>query len=389
MSVPRRIVVATASRAEYSHLRWLVRELRDDPAVELSVVAASALLSASHGRGIVEIEEDGIRPECLHTLLADDAPVAVAKSMALALAGFAEAFERLRPDLVVVLGDRFEMLAAAEAAMLLRLPIAHLHGGETTEGVIDEAVRHAITKLAHLHFVAAEDYARRVVQLGEAPERVFNFGAPGLDHLTRTEFLGREVLEADLGLSLKSPLLLVTYHPVSLAERDGGAAELVAALAAVPEARVVLTGVNVDPDNLAIAHIFQDFAAANPGRVRLFSSLGVVRYLSLMRLADAVVGNSSSGLIEAPAVGVATVNIGDRQRGRLRAPSVIDCAAERDAIAAALSQALSPEGRALAARKVSPYGQGDAARRIARILATISLEGILYKRFVDQPVGGK
>ena len=389
MSAVRRICVATASRAEYSHLQWLVRDLRDHPAVDLSMVVASALLSAAHGSGVGEIEETGITIERVHSLLADDSPVAVAKSMALALAGFAEAFERLRPDLVVILGDRFEMLAAAAAAMLLRLPIAHLHGGETTEGVIDEAVRHAITKLAHLHFVAAQEYGRRVVQLGEAPACVFNFGAPGLDHLTRTTFLDREALERDLGLGLAAPLLLVTYHPVSLAERDRGAAELIAALDRFPSATVVLTGVNVDPDNLAIARVFQDFAAANPHRARLFSSLGVVRYLSLMRQADVVVGNSSSGLIEAPAVGVPTVNIGDRQRGRLRAPSVIDCLPEREAVAAAVDRALSPEWREIAARAVSPYGKGDASRRIAETLATVPLDGILFKHFVDLPDEGR
>ena len=385
MSARRRIGVVTGSRAEYGHMRWLVRDLRDDPEVEVTVFAASAHLSPWHGDTVAEIEADGVAVVRIDSLLAGDSPVAAAKSMALALMGFAEALARWRPDLMVVLGDRFEMLAAAEAAMLLRVPIAHLHGGEATEGAIDEACRHAITKMAHLHFVAAEAYGRRVVQLGENPARVFNVGAPGLDVLTRTPLLGREHLEASLGLALAAPVLLVTYHPLTLSDenQEAPARALTEALDRFPDATIIVTGVNVDPANAAVLRPFHDYVAAHPARVRLFDSLGSVRYHSLMHLCHAVIGNSSSGIIEAPAHRVPTVNIGDRQKGRLRATSVLDCAATAPAIASAIAQALSAEGQAIAMATESPYGQGDASRRIHQILKSVPLDGILLKHFHD------
>jgi UDP-hydrolysing UDP-N-acetyl-D-glucosamine 2-epimerase len=383
MSTRRRIAVVTGSRAEYGHLRWLVRDLRDDPGIDVVVMAAAAHLSPSHGNTVAEIEADGVEVIRIQSLLAGDSPVAAAKSMALALMGFAEALEGWRPDVMVVLGDRFEMLAAAEASMLLRIPIAHLHGGEATEGAIDEACRHAITKMAHLHFVAAEPFARRVIQLGEDPARVFNVGAPGLDVLTRTTLLERVELEASLGVTLADPVLLVTHHPVTLAGGDPAAEvqALTAALDGVPGATVVVTGVNADPANAAIAATLRAWAAAHPHRVRLFDSLGSQRYHSLLRLCAAVVGNSSSGIIEAPAHHVPTVNIGERQRGRLRAASVIDCDATSASIAAAVARALSPEGQAAAKAAVPVYGIGDASRRIHQVLKSVPLDGILMKRF--------
>lgn len=381
----RRIAIVTGSRAEYGHMRWLARDLHDDPDLDVCVIAASAHLSPWHGQTVSEIEADGLEVLRVDSLLAGDTPLAAAKSMALALMGFADAFDRWKPDIVVILGDRFEMLAAAEAAMLLKVPIAHLHGGEATEGLIDEACRHAITKMAHLHFVAAEAYARRVEQMGEDPARVFNMGAPGLDVLTRTKFLSRDELSASLGIALADPVLLVTYHPLTLSNADQGAPAraLVQALDQITDATIIVTGVNVDPANMAVVRPFHDYAQARPDRVKLFDSLGSTRYHSLMSVAQAVIGNSSSGIIEAPAHSVPTVNIGDRQKGRLRASSIIDCGESHAEIAAAIARALSPQGQATAKATVSLYGQGDASRRIHQLLKSAPLDGILFKNFRD------
>lgn len=384
----RRIAVVTGTRADYGHMKWMLSDLAANPAVNLMVVAAAAHLSPHHGDTLREIEADGLLVAArVDMLLAGDSPIAVAKSMGLGVIGFAEAFATLKPDLVVLLGDRYEALAAAETAMIMRIPVAHLHGGEATEGLIDEAIRHSITKMAQLHFVAAEPYRRRVIQLGEQPDRVFAFGAPGLDHLTRTKFLDRAQLEQSLGLPLNSPLLLVTYHPVTLSDEDQAAAahELVSALQTFSDATAIITGVNADPSASAISRVLHDFAAGHPHRIRVFDSLGYLRYLSLVRIADAVIGNSSSGIIEVPALGVSTINIGERQQGRLRSPSVIDCGPQRDEIAAAIAHALSPEGRAVAAAAISAYGQGDASRRIATVLASQPLNGLLMKQFHDLP----
>ncbi len=379
----RKICIITGSRAEYGHMRWLARDLRDDPEMDLTVLAGSAHLSPYHGNTIAEIEADGVAIERVDSLLTGDGAVATAKSMALALMGFAEALSRLAPHLTVILGDRFEMLAAAEAAMLLRIPIAHLHGGETTEGAIDEACRHAITKMAHLHFVAAEPYRQRVIQLGEAPGRVFNFGAPGLDSLTRLSFLTRSELEDSLGMALHDPVVLVTYHPVTLSSENQSihAWALTEALGRFPDATVIITGVNADQSNSEVQRPLREYAQARSERVRLFDSLGSARYHSLLRLCRVVVGNSSSGIIEAPAHHVPTVNIGDRQKGRLCAPSVFHCGEEVDAIATALAAALSGEGQAIARESLSVYGQGDASRQIHQVLKTVSLDGLLFKTF--------
>lgn len=382
----RKCCVVTGSRAEYGLLYRLLREIEADPALELQVVATGMHLAPEFGLTVREIEQDGFPIAArVDMLLASDTPVAIAKSIGLGVIGCADTFDRLRPDIVVMLGDRFEMLAAAQAALTARIPIAHIHGGELTEGLIDEAIRHAITKMAHLHFVAAETYRRRVIQLGEAPERVFNFGAPGLDRLAEIDWLTRRELEADLGLALGSPLFLVTYHPVTLAA-DGPAAamaNLLAALDRFPAATVVFTLPNADTAGRAIVALIEGYIAAHPERSKAFASLGQRRYLSLMREADAVIGNSSSGLIEAPALKRATVDIGDRQRGRLKAASVIACPEETGAIVAAIEQALDAEFRAGLPAVVSPYGAGGASRRIARQLAATEIDGLIGKVFFD------
>ena len=385
----RRICVITGSRAEYGLLYWVMREIADDPALQLQIIATHTHLAPAYGMTVHEIEADGfIVDERVETLLATDGPVAIAKSMALATMGVAEALARLQPDIVVVLGDRYELLAAAQAAMVARIPIAHIHGGEASEGQIDEAIRHSISKMALLHFVAAEAYRSRVIQLGEAPDRVFNFGAPGLDHLRRLPLLERDALGRALDVDLSDRYFMVTYHPVTLSDAPSGdtIAALLAALDAFPDVAVVFTGTNADRAGSDISRAIDDYVGRQPGRARCFTSLGRHRYLSALSHCAAVIGNSSSGLHEAPSLKTPTVNIGDRQRGRLKAGSVIDCGEDAEAIRAAIERALSPTFQAGLAAVVSPYGDdGHASHRIKETLKTVSLKGILFKRFHDLP----
>lgn len=382
----RRICVITGTRADYGLLYWLIHELHHDPRADLQLVATGMHLSPEFGETYRVIEGDGFPLAAkVEMLLSGDSPVAIAKSMGMATIGFADALDRLRPDIVVVLGDRFEILAAAQAAMVARIPLAHLHGGEATEGLIDEAIRHSLTKMAHLHFTAAEPYSRRVMQLGEQPDRVFTVGAPGLDNIRRLTLLDRAALADSLGIALGRPLFAVTYHPVTLSHQDPAEpmAEMLRALDAFPDASIILTKGNADTQGRIINRLIDDFVAARPDRALAATSLGQVRYLSLLQHADCVVGNSSSGILEAPSSGTPTVNIGDRQRGRLRAPSVIDCGEDAASVTAAIRQALAPEMQAVAARRESPFGTGEAATRIRDVLLSTPLDGILMKRFHD------
>lgn len=387
----RRVCVVTGSRADYGLLRWLMQDVADDPGLVLQVVATGSHLSPAFGLTRREIEADGFVLNAAVDLAQEgDSRLAVAQATGRAVVGIAEALERLAPDLVVLLGDRFEIFAAAQAAYLLQVPIAHLHGGELTEGALDDALRHAITKLAALHFVAADAFRDRVLQLGEPPERVHVVGALGLDAIERLDLPEQAALEAELGFALGAPTLLVTYHPETLAARDPGAdAEaLLAALDRFPEARVVLTRPNADPGHQAIAERLEAWAAARPERARLYDSLGQRRYLATLRAAAVAVGNSSSALIEAPALGTPTVNIGGRQDGRPRAASVIDCAPSAEAIQDAIAQALDPAFRAAASAADSPYGGPGAAARIKAVLASVALEPLRAKRFRDLPAAG-
>ncbi|KMY86515.1 UDP-N-acetylglucosamine 2-epimerase [Candidatus Paraburkholderia calva] len=383
---PRRICFVTGTRADYGHLYWVMREVQDDPELQLQVVVTGAHLCSSWGRTVQVIERDGFPIDArVDMQLSSDSGVATAKSTGLAVIGLADAFDRLAPDLVVLLGDRYEELAAAQAALLLKIPVAHIHGGETSEGAMDESIRHAVTKLSHLHFVAADDYRQRVLQLGENPAAVFNFGAPGLDHLTRTAVPERAALASFVGLPLEGPVFAVTYHPVTLEAQDPAvaASALIDALKQFPTASIVFTSVNADPGNAAISRVIGEFVAANPARARLFDSLGQQRYLGLLKIADVVIGNSSSGLIEAPAVRVPTVNIGHRQRGRLKAVSVIDCGDDARSIVRTINKALSPAFRAGLPDQNSLYGIGKAAPQITRVLKTYPLSNVLMKKFFD------
>jgi UDP-hydrolysing UDP-N-acetyl-D-glucosamine 2-epimerase len=385
MSV-RRVCVVTATRAEYGLLRWLLRELHEDPGIELQLIVTGTHLAANFGMTIESIEADSLPIALRFSIpMHDDSPRGVTIATSAATAGFADAFAALRPDIMVLLGDRYETLAAAQAAMIARIPIAHIHGGESSEGAIDEAIRHAITKMAHLHFVAAPEFRRRVIQLGEAPDRVWVVGAAGLDNIARLSLVDRATLEIDLGIRFATPAFLVTYHPETLHAVDPGKSmRMLLEVLGEHAETIVVTGANADAGGNSIRREARQFAASRAG-VIFTESLGTLRYLSAMAQVDAVVGNSSSGLIEAPAMGTPTVDIGERQRGRLRAPSVIHCKAASQAVRAALQRALTAEHKAIAARRETPYGTPGAARRIADVLRQYPLEGILFKHFHDVP----
>lgn len=387
---PRRVAVVTGTRADYGLLYWLIHDLYHAPDIKLQLIVTGMHLMPEFGRTIEVIERDGFPIAATVDLeLSSDTPEAVARAMGVGMIGLSSCFARLAPEVVVILGDRFEMLAAASAAYVMRIPIAHIHGGEVTTGAMDEGFRHAITKLSALHFTAAEPYRQRVIQMGEPPERVFTVGAPGLDHLTRTSLLNRDELERSLDFSLGELNFLVTFHPATLDEEDAASQcrALLKALDAFPTARIVFTLPNADPGGRAIIPWLESYVAQHPERCRLFASLGQQRYLSLLREVQVVIGNSSSGIIEAPSLGTATVNIGDRQQGRLRAASVIDCASEAHAIEAAIRQALEPAFRAQLADVQNPYGAGDASRRILDVLRGKDLTGLARKSFYDLPMG--
>jgi UDP-hydrolysing UDP-N-acetyl-D-glucosamine 2-epimerase len=384
MKLQRTIGVVTGSRADYGLLRSLLDAIKADHDLKLQIIATGMHLSPEFGLTIRQIEADGFVVDArVDMLLSADSPAATAKSMGLGVIGFADALTHLSPDILVVLGDRFEILAAAQAALVMRIPLAHIHGGETSEGAFDEGIRHALTKMSMWHFVAAETYRNRVIQMGEAPDRVFNVGAPGLDQLDALQWLDRQALQTALQVPLSSPLLLVTYHPVTLANEDPTLpmSELLAALERFPEATIVFTYPNADTGGRKLIDMIDGFVAQSPSRRHAFVSLGQQRYLSLMKLADVVVGNSSSGLTEAPALKRATVNIGDRQKGRLKASSVIDAAEQRDDIERALEQAQSPGFTQALAGTVSLYGQGKAGWAIKERLKTVSLT--VQKSFFD------
>lgn len=382
----RKICVVTGSRAEYGLLYWLMKEIEADTALGLQVVVCAMHLSPEFGLTWRQVKKDGFPIEAkIEMLLSSDSSAGIAKSIGLGVIGFADAFERLQPDMLVLLGDRFEMLAAAQAAMAARIPIAHLHGGELTEGVIDEAIRHAITKMAHFHFVSAEVYRHRVIQMGEQPDKVFNVGATGLDNIRRLKLMERAEFEQSIGMSLGDVNFLVTYHPVTLDQKGSEDAvnALLSALNDYPAGKAIFTQPNADTGGRVITELFNQYVKNNRGRAVLYPTMGQLRYLSALKHMDIVIGNSSSGIIEAPSFGKATVNIGSRQRGRLRSESVIDCGEDHPSISSAIRKGLSKEFRAGLAGMRNLYGDGTAAERIKQILKVADLDGVVFKRFHD------
>lgn len=384
----RKICFVTGARAEYGLLQWVLHEIEEDPDLKLQIIATGMHLSPEFGHTYRAIEEDGFKiDEKVEMLLSSDTSIGVAKSMGLGTVGIADAFDRLDPDIALIPCDRYEALAAAQAALVGQIPIAHVYGGETTEGAFDEAIRHSISKMALLHYVTAEPHRKRVIQLGESPTRVKNFGAPQLDHLNRLELLNRHQFESSIEFELGDPTFLITYHPTTLEEIpvEREVSELLEALDWFPNARLIFTKSNADTGGQIINKMIEDYAEEKPERAQVYSSLGQRRYLSALHHVDAVVGNSSSGLIEAPAIPVPTINIGDRQKGRLRAESVIDCHTDAENISNAIEKALSREFQDILEDVTSPYGDGRAAPRICQDLKEASIES-LAKSFYDLPV---
>ena len=387
MAAPRAIGVVTVARSDYGHLRPVLEEIRTASGLALRLFAAGGHLSKGLGETVRAIEGDGFPvAERIEIPVESDAAEDLAAGAGAGLARFAHAFARHRPDLVVVLGDRLEMLSAAVAALPLTIPVAHVHGGEVTEGAIDEQIRHAITKLSHLHFPAAEPFARRILQMGEEPWRVHCVGAPGLDRLSRLAVVPRAELAARVGLPLRAPTLLVTLHPTTLEAEDTAAhvEELAAALARA-DGDVIITSPGADTAYRTITRRLEELAATRPG-TRFVASLGEETYCSLLREVDVMVGNSSSGLIEAPSFALPVVNVGRRQHGRLRAANVIDVDHGREDILGGLRRALDPAFRRGLAGLRNPYGDGHSAPRIVRVLAEVTLgRRLVQKRFVDGP----
>ena len=385
----RKICIVTGTRAEYGLLYWLMREVQDDPELDLQIVATGMHLSPEFGLTYQDIEADGFEiDEKVEMLTSSDTPVGTAKSIGLGTIGFADVLDRLDPDLIVLLGDRYEILAVAQSALVGHIPIAHISGGEVTEGAIDDSVRHAVTKMAHVHFVSTSTFRDRVIQLGEQPSRVLNVGSPGLDYLHRLDLMSREELESSLGFELGDLTFLVTYHPATLQERpsEESLEELLKALDQFPEARVIFTKANADAEGRVINQRIDEYVEEEGHRARLYASLGQRRYLSALHHVDLVLGNSSSGLTEAPAVPVPTVNLGDRQKGRPRAGSVIDCKEQEDAIVEGIRKALSDPLQERLDDVSSPYGDGKATPRIRRHLKELELEDLTRKSFYDLDV---
>ncbi len=384
--INRKIAVFTATRAEYGLLYWLLKDIQASTELSLQLLVSGMHLSPEFGLTYQQIEQDGFAiDEKIETLLSSDSAAGVAKSMGLGVLGFTDALSRLAPDVLVILGDRFEALAAAQTAMILRIPVLHLHGGEITEGAYDDAIRHAITKLSAYHCTSMEAYRQRVIQLGEMPERVFNVGAVGLDHLNRSQMLSLDALSTSLNFSLHSPFFVVTYHPVTLADEQAVASfqALLDALDAFPQHQIILTYPNADDGGRQIIPMLEAYAAAQPERVLTIPSLGQQRYLSAVKYATAVVGNSSSGIIEVPSFDVPTVNIGVRQQGRIAAKSVLHCAPNTDAIKDCITRALSQDYKQDGEVIINPYGDGNSSEQIIQLLRTLPLK--VMKTFYDLP----
>ena len=381
-----KICIVTGTRAEYGLLYWLMKSIEDDPKMELQIIATGMHLSHEFGLTYKEIEKDGFRiDKKVEMLLSADTPSAITKSTGLEMIGLADALAELHPDLMIVLGDRYELLAAAFAALVARIPIAHISGGEKTKGAYDESIRHAITKMAWWHFVAAEEYEKRVIQLGEDLQQVFNVGGLGVDAIKKAKLLSKDELTEKTEIQFGEKNLLITYHPVTLEHKSSQKQfqALLDVLDELKDIQLIFTMPNSDSDGRIIKDMIDEFVSSHSDRSIAFTSMGHLNYLSTMQFVDGVVGNSSSGLAEAPTFKIGTINIGDRQKGRLKAISIIDCKPITQSIKDAIGTLYSEDFQKILPSVVNPYGEGNATEKIMAVLKNEPIPKELKKEFYD------
>ena len=384
----RKICIITGTRAEYGLLYWLLKEIEADKELQLQVIVTGMHLSPEFGLTYKEIEKEFKINKKIEMLLSSDTSVGISKSMGLAQISFAESYDELKPDIVIVLGDRYEIFSATSAAMIARIPIAHIHGGEKTEGAFDESIRHSITKMSHLHFTATNEYKNRVIQLGEHPSRVFNVGGMGIENIKRLKLLSKDEFEKSIEFKLNSKNILVTFHPVTLENSTAKEQfqQLLDAIDELEDTNIIFTKANSDTDGRVINQMIDEYVTKNSHKSIVFTSLGQLRYLSALQYVDAVVGNSSSGLAEAPSFKIGTINIGDRQKGRIKASSVIDCEPNKDSILKSFEKLYSKEFQETLKTTINPYGDGYASKKIVEIFKSVDLKNILKKSFYDLKV---
>lgn len=382
----RKICVVTGTRAEFGLMYWLLKSLQEDETFDLQLIVTGMHLSPEFGLTYKDIEKAGFKiDKKIEIILSSDSVMGISKSIGLGQISFVEAYADLKPDLILLLGDRYEVFSAASAAMVSRIPIGHMHGGEATEGLIDEPIRHSITKMSHLHFTATEKYRQRVIQMGENPNKVFNVGTPGLDNIFKLELLDKQEFEESIDFTLNDRNILITYHPVTLEANTSQAQfeELLEAVNSLDNTNLIFTKPNSDTDGRIIIDLIDDYVAKNPHKACAFKSLGQLRYLSALKHVDIVVGNSSSGLTEAPSFKVATIDIGDRQKGRIKADSVISCQPNKDEIKRAINKAFSKDFQQVLKTVANPYGEGGASAKIVALLKETDFSQLLKKKFYD------
>jgi len=380
----RKVCVITGTRAEYGLLYWLMKEIQSDKDLQLQLIVTGMHLSSEFGLTYKEIEKNFKIDKKVEMLLSSDTVLGISKSMGLAQISFSEAYEELTPDILIVLGDRYEIFSAVSSAMISRIPIAHISGGEITEGVIDEAIRHSITKMSHLHFVSTDEYKNRVIQLGEHPNRVFNLGAIGIDNINKLKLFSKNEFVKSIDFSLNKKNILVTFHPVTLEKSTSKEQfqELLNSIDELEDTNIIFTKSNSDTDGRVINQMIDAYVSRNNNAVS-FISMGQVRYLSALKFVDAVVGNSSSGLTEAPIFGIGTINIGDRQKGRINLSSVINCNPTKESISNAFNALYSERYQKALSIVKSPYGNGGTSKKIKNIVKNFDLNNILKKSFYD------
>lgn len=384
----RKICIATGTRADWGLLCTVAKALKEREDVKLQIVATNMHLSPKFGNTYKEIVAAGFKINCHVPLLdSSDTPGDTVRSMSIAMSGFANAFEELRPDMVIILGDRYEMLAVASTALIFRIPIVHISGGAISEGAFDDSIRHAITKMSSIHLTETEEYRQRVIQLGENPKRVINTGAIGVYNINHTEFLSQEAISKSVGLQVDKDTLIVTFHPATLDDEDPSiqCQNLLKALDSHKECKIIFTYPNNDTNGKMIINHIEEYVGKNKGRCVVFPSLGQLRYLSVLRYAGAAVGNSSSGIVEVPSMGIPSLNIGIRQRGRMAAESVVNCGVTTEEIDNGLKTILSDEMREKAHNCKNPYEQPDTLNKMISAICETPLEGLTIKPFYDLP----